>query len=99
MNFEDSASVTCLVLSGDLPVDIDWLFNDYAINSYSGILVLRNGKKASMLTIESVSGRHAGNYTCRAKNSAGSNSYSAQLVVNGLTFSLIFCFGFIFFIS
>lgn len=87
MNFEDSASVTCLVLSGDLPVDIDWLFNDYAINSYSGIQVLRNGKKASVLTIESVSGRHAGNYTCRAKNSAGSNSFSAQLVVNGLRFS------------
>lgn len=77
------------MLSGDLPVDIDWLFNDYAINSYSGIQVLRNGKKASVLTIESVNGRHAGNYTCRAKNFAGSNTYSAMLVVNGQSLDFI----------
>lgn len=89
VNFEDSASVTCLIVSGDLPVDIDWVFNDYPINSYSGINVVKGGKKASMLTIESVNGRHAGNYTCTAKNSAGSESYSTNLSVNGLNFSII----------
>lgn len=94
MNFEDSASVTCLILSGDLPVDIDWVFNDYPINSYSGITVVKGGKKASMLTIESVTGRHSGNYTCRARNSAGSVSYSAILEVNGLGF-LLFSLSFV----
>lgn len=89
MNFEDSASVTCLILSGDLPVDIDWVFNDYPINSYSGITVVKGGKKASMLTIESVNGRHAGNYTCRARNTAGAVAYSAILEVNGLGFDFI----------
>lgn len=85
-NFEDSSSITCLVLSGDLPIDIDWLFNDYPINSYSGITIGKMGKKGSVLMIESVSGRHAGNYTCKASNSAGSETHSATLVVNGLKF-------------
>lgn len=85
-NFEDSSSVTCLVLSGDLPIDIQWLFNDYPINSFSGISILKAGKKGSMLMIESVNERHAGNFTCRASNSAGSVSHSAQLIVNGLIF-------------
>ncbi|KAL5286966.1 Dscam family protein [Megaselia abdita] len=81
-NFEDSSSITCLVLSGDLPIDISWLFNDYPINSFSGINILKAGKKGSMLMIESVNGRHAGNFTCKATNSAGSVSHSAQLIVN-----------------
>lgn len=89
-NFEDSSSITCLVLIGDLPIDIEWLFNDYPINSYSGIVIVKGGKKASVLTIESVNGRHAGNYTCLAKNSAGAVSYSANLIVNGLTFFIVF---------
>lgn len=82
-SFGDSASVMCLVLSGDLPMDIEWLFNDYPINSYSGITVMRGSKKNSILTIESVGGRHAGNYTCIAKNLASSVSQSAELIVNG----------------
>lgn len=84
VNFEDSSSITCLVLIGDVPVDIEWLFNDYPINSYSGITIVKGGKKASILTIESVNGRHAGNYSCRARNTAGSVSHSALLEVNGL---------------
>lgn len=82
-NFEDSSSITCLVLSGDLPIDISWLLNDYPINSYSGITIGKMGKKGSVLMIESVNGRHAGNYTCKASNSAGSETHSATLVVNG----------------
>lgn len=73
----------CLVLSGDTPIDIDWLFNDYPINSYLGVSIVKGGKKSSMLTIESVTGRHSGNYTCRARNSAATVSQSAHLIVNG----------------
>lgn len=83
-NFGDSASVVCLVLSGDLPVDISWLFNDYPMNSYSGISIIKGSKKNSILTIESVGGRHAGNYTCTARNAANAVSHSAELIVNGL---------------
>lgn len=82
-NFGDSASIMCLVLSGDTPIDINWLFNDYPINSYMGITIVKGGKKSSMLTIESVTGRHSGNYSCQAKNTAATVSQSAQLIVNG----------------
>ena len=85
-NFEDSVSITCLISSGDLPIDIEWLFNDYGISSYSGITVVKGGKRTSMLTIDNVHARHAGNYTCKAKNYAAAVNYTAQLVVNGICF-------------
>lgn len=88
-NFGDSISVVCSILSGDLPIDIEWLFNDYPINSYSGINVIKGGRKSSMLTIESITGRHAGNYTCTAKNSAANVAQSAQLAVNGDFFLIL----------
>ncbi|XP_017467250.1 PREDICTED: Down syndrome cell adhesion molecule-like protein Dscam2 isoform X35 [Rhagoletis zephyria] len=81
-NVEDSVSITCLISSGDLPIDIEWLFNDYAISSYSGITVVKGGKRTSMLTIDNVHARHAGRYTCKAKNYAAAVNYTAELVVN-----------------
>ncbi|KRF98068.1 uncharacterized protein Dwil_GK22019, isoform AE [Drosophila willistoni] len=81
-NVEDSVSVTCLISSGDLPIDIEWLFNDYGISSYSGMTVLRGGKRTSMLTIDNVHARHAGKYSCRAKNHAAAVNYTTELIVN-----------------
>lgn len=83
-NVEDSVSITCLISSGDLPIDIEWLFNDYAISSYSGITVVKGGKRTSMLTIDNVNARHAGKYSCKAKNYAAAVNYTAELVVNGI---------------
>ncbi|XP_043867012.1 Down syndrome cell adhesion molecule-like protein Dscam2 isoform X42 [Drosophila mojavensis] len=81
-NFEDSVSVNCLVQSGDLPIDIEWLFNGQPINFASGIAVVRGGKRTSVLTIDSVHAGHAGNYSCKAKNKAASSEFSAALIVN-----------------
>lgn len=87
VNVEDTVSATCIISSGDHPVDIEWLFNGYHINAFSGISVLKGGKRNSMLTIDSANAQHAGNYTCLAKNQAASVLYSAELIVNGLTIS------------
>nr|NP_001246179.1 down syndrome cell adhesion molecule 1, isoform BU [Drosophila melanogaster]AFH07934.1 down syndrome cell adhesion molecule 1, isoform BU [Drosophila melanogaster] len=81
-NFEDSVSVNCLVSSGDLPLDIEWMFNDYPINHYSGISTSKMGKRLSVLMIDAVSARHVGNYTCKARNLWASAVYTAQLTVN-----------------
>ncbi|KRF98106.1 uncharacterized protein Dwil_GK22019, isoform BQ [Drosophila willistoni] len=81
-NVEDSVSVTCLISNGDLPIDIEWLFNDYGISSYSGINVVKGGKRNSMLSIDSVQARHAGKYSCRAKNHAAAVIYTTELIVN-----------------
>uniref|UniRef100_A0A1A9WR28 Ig-like domain-containing protein n=1 Tax=Glossina brevipalpis TaxID=37001 RepID=A0A1A9WR28_9MUSC len=81
-SFEDSVSVTCLISSGDLPIDIEWLFNDYGLSSYSGVTVVKGGKRTSMLTIDNVHARHVGNYTCKARNHAAAVNYTAELIVN-----------------
>lgn len=80
----ETASVQCLILGGDLPMAIQWLLNAKALDTVHGVSLSKIGKRVNVLTIESISGQHAGNYTCRAKNVAGTTSYSAQLIVNGL---------------
>lgn len=81
---EDSVSVTCLISSGDLPIDIEWLFNEYGISSYSGITVVKGGKRSSILGIDNVQARHAGLYSCRPKNHAAAVNYTTELIVNGI---------------
>lgn len=75
--------MTCLISSGDQPIDIEWLFNDYGISSYSGINVVKGGKRNSILSIDNVQARHAGNYSCKVKNHAAAVNYSTELIVNG----------------
>lgn len=84
VNFEESVSVNCLIYLGDLPMDITWLFNGNPINAYTGVSIVKGGKKASILTIDSVHGGHAGNYTCKARNDADAAEYTAELIVNGI---------------
>jgi len=79
-----TTAVTCAVLQGDLPVDITWLLNEHPIAAdREDIMTSKISKKSAVLTIESVTGDHAGNYTCRATNAAGVAQYTSELVVNG----------------
>jgi len=48
------------------------------------VSIVKGGKKASILTIDSVHAGHAGNYTCKARNDADSAEYTAELIVNGI---------------
>ncbi|KAG5890612.1 hypothetical protein JTB14_005122 [Gonioctena quinquepunctata] len=82
INAGDSTYLTCSVHKGDLPVDISWLHNNKSIDDIDGVLVSRNGKKASTVTIDSIQEKHAGVYTCLAENKVGVAKYSATLKVN-----------------
>ncbi|XP_076390063.1 Down syndrome cell adhesion molecule 1 isoform X37 [Megachile rotundata] len=77
-------SVTCSVTKGDQPLEISWAFNGTPIDSQHGsdVVIASTNKKNSVLTIESVAARHAGEYTCSASNRAGATTHSAQLTVN-----------------
>uniref|UniRef100_A0A182NC81 Down syndrome cell adhesion molecule n=1 Tax=Anopheles dirus TaxID=7168 RepID=A0A182NC81_9DIPT len=88
-----TASVSCIVTKGDTPIDISWLYNGRRIATNDGILIMRSGHKASMLTIESVQSRHAGNYTCHAANRAGEVMHTSLLQVMVLPVILPFEFG------
>lgn len=73
----------CVVSHGDLPMEILWLHNGHEIQDDLGVTFTSN-KRISTLTIESVAHYNAGNYTCQAKNKAGVDTFTIDLVVNGL---------------
>jgi len=82
-----SPSLKCSVSEGDLPLRLSWLFNGEPISpDRSDISTAMFGKRATILSIDSVSGSHAGFYTCRASNVAGEAEFSTELVVNGSSF-------------
>lgn len=83
-NWGDSISVVCAILKGDLPIEITWALNGEPIRpDRSDINILATTRKNSILSIESVAARHAGEYTCSASNKAGATSHSTILAVNG----------------
>lgn len=78
--------VTCLVSKGDFPFIIRWTLNNKTLDQLDGISTINPNKRASQLTIESVTADHSGKYTCAVKNKAGFDEYSAYLNVNGILF-------------
>lgn len=78
-----SATVQCSVISGDLPLNIEWLFDGRIINTEDDVIVAKISKRAGALSIESVVAGQAGNYTCLAHNAAGNATFTARLLVNG----------------
>lgn len=92
INELDMVSASCTVNKGDLPVDIYWTKNGGRVYTNDGLIVTRNSQRLSVLSIESVRARHAGNYSCVATNNAGAITQSAMLAVNGYcsTFTISF---------
>lgn len=84
-NWGEQVSAMCSILKGDLPIEIRWSLNGELITrlTHPDITITNTGKKTSVLTIESVTARHAGEYSCVASNLVGSVSRSAILSVNG----------------
>lgn len=82
LNAEDFFQLVCTVVQGDVPVRIDWLFNNDTLYESDHVLIEKT-KRSSMLSIDSVYGEDAGNYTCMASNRAGTTLASYVLVVKG----------------
>ncbi|XP_075974485.1 Down syndrome cell adhesion molecule 1 isoform X3 [Anticarsia gemmatalis] len=80
----DTAVVNCVATKGDLPLDISWTFSSETVDSslQRDITTMPLSPRASILTINSVSANHQGNYTCIVQNAAGRVEYAATLVVN-----------------
>ncbi|RZF38602.1 hypothetical protein LSTR_LSTR010935 [Laodelphax striatellus] len=90
-----TAHVACVVLDGDPPIDLAWSFHGNRTGDLSrlGITTTKVGAKSNMLIIEAASSNHRGNYSCTAKNPAGSVSYSTTLNVHVVPRILPFSFG------
>ncbi|GBP44660.1 Hemicentin-2 [Eumeta japonica] len=82
LNSGDTVSLTCTVTKGDSPLNIYWSFNAAPLTSSGGVYINRNGKRISVLSIDSIQHDHAGVYNCTAQNDAGYSSHSAVLKVN-----------------
>ncbi|XP_043478452.1 Down syndrome cell adhesion molecule-like protein Dscam2 isoform X42 [Leptopilina heterotoma] len=81
VNAGEMASAQCAV-KGDLPLEVTWMFDGHLITDQSDIVIIDNGRRHKLLTIEAVAARHAGEYTCVASNIAGSVSRTAMLDIN-----------------
>lgn len=83
-NSGDGVAATCAVFKGDFPIDIEWSLNGEPLSrDYPDVTISSTSKRVSVLTIDAVSARHAGEYTCTASNAAGGTSYTTSLAVNG----------------
>ena len=83
VNAGESAAVQCSVPKGDLPMEIRWSKDGVELKSGDGVQVNKLSSRLSTLSIEPVSERHSGQYTCTASNKAGSEKLTAQLDVLG----------------
>ncbi|GAB6033413.1 Down syndrome cell adhesion molecule-like protein 1 [Chamberlinius hualienensis] len=76
------ARLQCVVTQGDLPLTIVWLKDGVSFQpSHLNVQPRKEDEFSSVLTFPSITTAHNGNYTCIAKNSAGFNNLTTQLVV------------------
>lgn len=86
VNWGEQVSLFCSVSKGDHPMKIHWTLNNNPITakSHDGIVITKTGKMISVLSIDSVTAKHSGNYTCVASNRAGTSQLSTRILVNGI---------------
>ncbi|XP_055866242.1 cell adhesion molecule DSCAM-like isoform X4 [Biomphalaria glabrata] len=77
----DRILVTCAIISGDLPITIQWEKDGRAIPQDLGIRIQQLGDY-SILSINGATPRHDGNYTCYVSNAAASVNYTATLHID-----------------
>lgn len=75
--------VSCIAARGTPPLVFSWLKDDRPVNSAHGVVSKMITESISTLAIPRVGAEHLGNYTCRAENDVGSDSYTSTLVVAG----------------
>ncbi|KAF4527934.1 hypothetical protein B566_EDAN012827, partial [Ephemera danica] len=84
----ERVQVQCIIKKGDLPLNITWMKNSKAIfhpdfqHHANSIHITDFNTYSSILTINSVSSHHRGNYTCVARNPAKVTSYTAHLKIS-----------------
>ena len=78
-----AAQLACVVLIGDMPLEISWQFEGKRLAESMSHRVSQVGPRSSILLIDPVEPRHGGKYMCTAKNPSGSDSHQTTLRVHG----------------
>lgn len=79
----DYVQLTCVASKGDQPMTFSWTLGGEPIIQTMGLSAVAVGRQTSLLIVQSVTFRHAGNYTCLASNDGGQARQSAELIVKG----------------
>ena len=74
---------TCFVSDGDPPMLVSWFRDGQPIESSESVRINRIDEVTSLLAISDLTSKHAGNYSCVAKNEVAVVSVTASLVVKG----------------
>ncbi|GFS52408.1 titin [Trichonephila inaurata madagascariensis] len=77
----DFVSVVCIVRSGTQPITFMWFKDGQEFRSSSKDATIETSPLTSALLLNSVTSESDGNYTCKAKNSYGSDQHSSALKV------------------
>ncbi|XP_025414605.1 Down syndrome cell adhesion molecule-like protein Dscam2 isoform X19 [Sipha flava] len=78
----ETISIQCTISSGDIPVEFAWTFNGKSTSDLANVFVSKIGRRVSSLTVESLTEKNVGNYSCLARNKAGESAHTASLYVN-----------------
>ncbi|XP_022236208.1 Down syndrome cell adhesion molecule-like protein 1 homolog isoform X2 [Limulus polyphemus] len=74
-------SYTCTAKVGEPPFSFQWLKNGNELMSAQTDVQIKNFEDISLIVIDSVKEKHAGNYTCILSNNAGKDIFTAALIV------------------
>lgn len=85
LNEGGSTKILCSVSSGDTPLWFAWTKNGLPVQTGPGksARVQRLDELTSMFSLARVTLEDAGNYSCAARNEAGSDSRTASVKVTG----------------
>ncbi|XP_049275945.1 fibroblast growth factor receptor-like 1 [Rhipicephalus sanguineus] len=81
-----TVAVTCIVDHGTPPFSFAWSKDGRPLPEAGGSekpVSKMITESVSVLTVPNVDAEDVGNYTCRASNAAGSDGFTAELVVSG----------------
>lgn len=85
--------ISCNVIKGSPPIKFSWYHNGEKISHHLNLVVADSGF-LSLLTSKEVSRQHAGYYTCKADNNAGTAFKNATVLIEG-----IILYGHLFFVK
>lgn len=80
------SKILCSVTKGDSPITIQWLKDGKPLAADLDVTENELDEFSKVLFFPRVELRHRGNYTCIARNSAASASYTAAMVIHGMLF-------------
>lgn len=88
----ERADIICTLRRGDLPVTFKWYFNGREIRGEELGKVASYDVRSSVYLMDKLRAGNVGNYTCVVTNSAGSDTATGQLLVEG-EYCCSLCYG------